>query len=204
MDDLTPQPAPDIEPERDNAPALAELYTRAEAGAFAHQFADLRLAEIETRRVGADGQPTVARKKLNPRQAWFVAWFGANERIREPKTLAEVAKFLNVSRQTLYQWQAADWFTLTGVKRWEQGFLTAHIPALYRKLMENALLGEGNVSNAAIKLGLEAWQRSLEPPQAATATAAVQVNVNGTTVQIVDQAKERFAQRLAELAERAE
>jgi len=195
MDDLILTTDPG-EPERDNAPALPELYSRAESGGFAFQFADLRAAEFEQRRV-VDGAAVMQARRLSPRQAWFVAWFGADERVREPKSLADVARFLNVSRQTLYKWQAADWFDLTGVRTWERKFVASHVPALYRKLMANALTEDGAVSNAAIKLALEVWQRHSDPAPPAGPTTAVQVNVNGQAVEV--SARERLAERLAQL-----
>lgn len=199
--DITQYNNDDSDIERDRAPASAELWHAAEAGGFAAQFADLRAAEFDS--LLPDGSHR--RQRLNPRQAWFVAWFGADEAIREPKTIKAAARFLRISRTTLYQWQASDWFTLTGVQTWERRFLASHIPDLYRKLMSNAINGDGAASNAAIKIALDAWAKhSGQPPAAeSSATAAVQVNVNGSSVQVVEQAKSRLQERLSELAARA-
>lgn len=166
-------------------PNTADLHALAEAGQFAAQFADLRACEIET---GS------RRKRLSPRQAWFVAWFGADERVREPKTLAAVAERLNVSRQVLYKWQAADWFNLTGVQAWERQFITSHIPNLYRKLIDNALNGDGAASNQAIKLALDIRDKQTGQAQPGGATAAVQVNINNIDVtKLNDEQLERIA-----------
>ena len=184
---------------RATAPIIAELWHAAEAGGFAAQFADLRAAEFVAHLPDGSQQ----RKRLTPAQAWFVAWFGADEAIREPKTLKGAAQFLNKSRTVLYNWQAADWFTLTGVQTWERRFLAGHIPALYRKLMDTAINGDGAASNAAIKMALDAWGKHTgQDAGGGNATAAVQVNVNGSSVQVVEQAKSRLQERLADLAGR--
>lgn len=198
MDSITRYNDNDIE--RDHAPVSSELWQAAETGGFAAQFADLRAAEFATTLPDGSQQ----RKRLTPAQAWFVAWFGADEAIREPKTLAAAARFLNKSRTVLYNWQASDWFTLTGVQTWERRFLAGHIPALYRKLMSNAIDGDGAASNAAIKMALDAWSKHTGGPESGSgnATAAVQVNVNGNSVQVVEQAKSRLQERLSELASR--
>lgn len=151
---------------REKGPTVADLEEIADKGGFLGNFVDLRQGD----------------DKLSPKQAFFVAWYGADERIRQPKTLADVAKLLHISRTRLYAWQAADWFDTTGIQRWERRFMTDHIPALYRKAYQNAMGDNGQVSNQAIKLLFEVRERQL-----GQAGPAVQVNVQNNQQVNIDE-----------------
>lgn len=174
-----------------------DFFDLAHVGGFADAFADLLNCEIEVQRRDTSGNSVVKTKKLSQKQAWFIAWYGADPALRKPKHITEAAKYLGKCRKTLYNWLAADWFDTTGVQAWERHFVAANIPQIYHKLLHNAVKEDGATSNTAIKMLLDLRAKHTGQDEQPGPVAAVQVNVNGQGIEI--SARQKLTERLEAL-----
>ena len=138
--------------------------------------------EAMARRMGqGDNYWSLQAAGLNPKKSFFAVWLWIYETNREmlkglglPTTKVELSSKIGVSRVTLDQWAASDWYRETGfpviIRLKFDGLIFKAIDRLEKNIDDES----GHVSNQSIKLVFDYWQalQGIGKPE-----TAIQINV---------------------------